>query len=397
MNFIEALGESINRAACVVLGDAANTGELLNYVLEPLATSGTYNGAAALYAQRCGLPLPAGFTPEPAFTGGQCPTSYTVNTTYRQTVNGVPGNPVNNSFPNIPGTIKGIERFTVGTGIGVRIRHGLPGNPGGVGFSNVVFISNAQPNNVDVTAFSITSVTRTDGLPDNCGSPPAGYPPYQPGSNTVNETVNVTNNEGDTLNIPVVLIFGYATLNVDGTINIPVNADFALNPEFNGDFDFNFNTGETRPNVNNPSAPLPSPCTDPGGYTPDPTVPAPPSDIPDPPPIEPPTGEPVERERILKGCIVTTTLLDGNETTLVQQDNPDIYIPATGYVQFRVRVGNSSAWTNDVPVKSLRAFIPCPWDAGAIEVKGTPRFGNQFQITEVWVTRTFNPTYPPES
>lgn len=94
---------------------------------------------------------------------------------------------------------------------------------------------------------------------------------------------------------------------------------------------------------------------------------------------------------------MTTTHLDGNETTLEQQDNPAIYIPATGYVQFLIQVGNSSAWTNDIAVKNLRAFIPCPWDAGAVEVKGTPRYGNQFTVTPVYVTRTFNPTYPPDS
>jgi len=242
----------------------------------------------------------------------------------------------------------------------------------------------------------VNSVVREDGQPDNCGDPDPVNPPYTPGDNIFNDNTTVTVNNTD-ITIPVALVFGYATLNIDGTLNIPINATFSANPEFNGNFNFNLNTGDLLPDFSNPNAPIPSPCSDPGGYLPDPSIPSPPDSIPDAPALPPGSNDPTERQKLLKACIVTTTVLDGNETTVFQQENPDIYVPAVGYVQFLIQVGNSSAWTTDVPVKSLRAFIPCPWDAGAIDVKGSPRFGNQFQVTPVYVTRTFNPTYPPES
>jgi hypothetical protein len=376
------------------LGNAAAQGELLNYVLEPLATSGTYNGAAALYAQRCGLPLPPDFSPSPPFTGGQCPVQYTVVVGWNFVSNGMvipPENTPQSGAVLVTGAIQGAEIRRSSGGYQV-------GAVGASGFSQASALSgNPDANGLSLTNPSIISVTRVDGLPDTCGNPNPTYPSYQPGDNSVTENVTVINNEGDTLTIPVVLVFGYATLNIDGTVSIPVNADFTLNPEFNGNFDFNLNTGDLKIDVSNPAAPRPSPCTDPGGYNVDVDIPEPPASIPDAPGLPPPDTEPAERQKLLRGCIVTTQLLDGNETIIFQESNPDIYVPSLGYVQFLVRVGGASAWTNDIPVKCLRTFIPCPWDGGAVDVKGTPRYGNQFVVTPVYVTRTFNPTYPPES
>lgn len=397
MGFLDAVGETINRAACFALGNAAVTGELLNYILDPIAVIGSYNGAATLYANRCGLPLPPTFTPSAPFSGGQCTGFYRVfySAEYRGNPPGSANDgylPVNEQTQfNVPGKILGItsEVNAFGNGAVIKIL-GTGATINGFGFTT----TNVQPF---FRNLRITSVQRSGGLPDNCGNPPVGYPPYQGGDNIVNETVTYIDNSNNSVTIPVVIAFGYATLNANGTVNIPVNANFSLNPELNGNFNFNFNTGDVQPDVSNPSAPIPGECSDPGGYSPDPGIPTPPPDIPDAPPLPPTDTQPTERQRLLKGCIVTTTILDGNETTIFQQENPDIYVPAVGYVQFRIRIGNSSAWTTDVPVKSLRAFISCSWDAGAIEVKGTPRFGNQFTVTPVYVTRTFNPTYPPES
>lgn len=397
MAFLDAVGESINRAACVALGNAAAQGELLNYVLEPLATSGAYNGAAALYANRCGLPLPDSFNPVNNFTGGQCEGfQYTITTT--QDFTGVPPRPsgTQGQTNSAIGRISSVQ-FNVDSGNFNRTTLVIVDSQG----SRTILVNPPATDDGVNPSFTYSNFTyavaKTNGTPDNCGDATPSYPPYSPGDNIVNDNVTIINNEGDTVTIPVVIAFGYATLNVDGTINIPVNVQFTGNATLNGNFNFNYNTGDVQPDVTNPNAPIPSPCSDPGGYVPDPSIPDPPASIPDEPPLDPPTTDPAERERLLKGCIVTTSVLDGNETVLFQEDNPDIYIPAVGYVQFKVRVGDASAWTNDIPVKCLRTFVPCPWDAGAIDVRGTPRFGNEFVVTPVYVTRTFNPTYPPES
>lgn len=393
-SFIEALGESINRASCVALGNAANTGELLNYVLEPLATNGTYNGAGALYAQRCGLPLPSGFSPQPAFTGGQCTTGqlYTVNVTV-VTKNPAQTNPPSTSNQQfIKGAVVGIDHRFVGDQLQVDLI-----SQSGARRDRLVTVPNAVSNQISFVSGTINSITRDGGAADNCGNVAPSVPPYVPGNNVVNTNVTYNDNSNNSVTIPVALAFGYASLNIAGNVIIPVNASFSANPVLNANFNLNFNTGDVQPDITNPNAPIPSPCSDPGGFVPDPSIPPPPASIPDAPPIPPTADLRVNRERLLKACIVTTSFVDGNESVIFQADNPDLYIPSLGYVQFKIRVGGSTAWTNDIPVKSLRTFIPCPWDGGAIDVRGTARYGNIFVVTPVYVTRTFNPTYPPES
>jgi hypothetical protein len=268
------------------------------------------------------------------------------------------------------GSFKGV---VVGVDSGIVVLRALFGeqfSPSSTVVDQFGSLGNSATTSAEGTRIVITSVTRIDGQPDTCGNPPGGGTGYQPGDNIYNDNVTYVNENNTTVNAPVTLAFGYATLNVNGTVSIPVNAKFSLSPQFNTNLNFNLNTGDITPDFSNPSAPLPSPCTDPGGYKPDPSIPLPPSSIPDADPLPNPDSNPTQRQRLIKGCIVTTTFLDGNETTIDQQENPTIYVPATGYVQFLIQVGGSSAWTNDIPVKSLRAFIPCPWDGGALDVKG---------------------------
>jgi len=392
--FLEGLKTAVQEGYCSILGNLGNELELFKNVTNPFGIP-QVNLPRILYTRICPLSPPSEPITSPPFTGGQCP-GLAYRVAFTDTATAIPGNPSGavdftaSDIITLTGKINGSGGTTVGQN-----RRGVIFSDGATDGRTLTTSGNVNSYSSIIT--TITSVTRVGGVPDTCGDPPIVTPPYTPGGNTYTTNNTYNNDEGISVTIPVLLVFGYATVNVDGTISIPINANFTANPEFNFNFDFNLNTGGLEPQPSNPNSPIDSPCSDPGGYTPDPTIPAPPVSIPDAPPVPPATDEPTERQRLLKGCIVTTTMLDGNETTIFQQENPDIYVPAVGYVQFRIRVGNASAWTTDLPVKSLRAFIPCSWDAGAIEVKGTPRFGNQFTVTPVYVTRTFNPTYPPES
>lgn len=392
MNFLDGLAETTNRAFCVILANTVNQADLLQYVLTP-GFGEQYNPFPSLYAQNCPLTPPQ--PPESPFAGGQCATSYRVfwSGEYR---GGAPGSANDGYLPVSESTASGV----LGPITGIRY---IP-NPAGNGARVVIDANGVYEGRFGFTTTNsepffrnlrITSVVRDDGLPDNCGDPPPDTSPPPPGYNIYNDNVTYNDTNNVEVTIPVILTFGYATVNIDGRLSIPINANFTANPEFNLNFNYRPGDNNVQPDFTDPRVPLPSPCNPPGGFIPDPSVPPPPDSIPDPDPDAPATDDPTERRELLVGCIVTTTFLDGNETTIAQQENPDIYIPATGYVQFRIRVGNVSGWTNDIPVKSLRAFIPCPWDGGAIEVKGTPRFGNQFTVTPVYVTQTFNPTYPP--
>lgn len=393
-NFLDGLAETVNRGFCVVLGGVAQQAEILQYVLEP-GFGQQYNPFPGLYAQNCPLDPP----PQPSFgiAGGQCEgVNYRVEVYYTVTPTQPPGAP-------IPG-VTALNSQQVVRSPTLFVSRNQSNNVWSVIFRSrdnadfpvTVFNGNPFNGKAEVTIDNVV-IIRQDGQPDTCGNPPGDNEDYQPGDNIYNDNVTYVDNTSSTVNIPVSLVFGYATVNIDGTLNIPINAQFALNPTFNGNFNFNVNTGDLVPSFDNPSAPIVPPGADPGGYSPSGDIPSPPDSIPDSPELPPPTSEPTERQRLLTGCIVTTQVLDGNETILFQEENPDIYIPSLGYVQFLIKVRGASAWTNDIPVKCLRTFIPCPFEGGAIDVKGTPRYGNEFEVTPVYVYRTFNPTYPPPS
>lgn len=389
-SFIDAVGESVNRAACVILGDFAARLEVLNYVLDPLATAPSYNGAAATYAARCGLPLPDDFNGSAGFTGGQCPgVLYDVTVTYtivRSIITFPPGSPENKSATRrLAGAIEGLRVLNSPGLVQLAIRHA--GTE-----SSVESIGVTPDGNTRIDNAVITSVVRVDGLPDNCGNPPVPPPVYTPGSNSYTTNVTYNDNEGTEITIPVVIALGYATFNANAEVTIPVDLDFELNPELNFNAEFNFSTGEVTPDIRNPSAPRPPSCTDPNGFEPDPTIPLPPPEIPDAESPDTPPDTPTERESIISACIVTVADPNDNESVIFQDRNPDIYVPALGYVQFKIRVGAASAWTGDIPVKCKRQFIACPWPLGAVDVAGTGRYDNVIQITPVRsVVQLINP------
>lgn len=391
-SFIDAVGESVNRAACVILGDFAARLEVLNYVLDPLATAPSYNGAASAYAARCGLPLPPDFVPPPPFTGGQCPgVSYRVDASFEYNSNAivnpsgystldgfaiVPGKVLGTRIDRIPGSVKLFVRFDGGEAL-----------IGGVNGSTDPGVLVARNDKIDL-------VTRLDGNPDNCGDPGVIRPPYEPGSNTYNDFVTYEDNDTNTLTIPVFIALGYATVNIDGTIRIPIDVDFELNPELDFNGEFNFSTGGLTIDLRNPSAPRLPTGTDPNGSEPDPSIPEPPPEIPNSEPPETPPETPPEPERVIVACIVTTQLPGDNESVIEQDNDVDIYAPALGYVQFRIRTGSTSSWTNDIPVKNKRCFIACPWVGGAIDVRGTGRYGNSITVTPVLGVSQLSQRFP---
>lgn len=380
-SFIDAVGESVNRAACVILGDFAARLEVLNYVLDPLATAPSYNGAAATYAARCGLPLPDDFNGTPAFTGGQCPVPYSVSISWTRELSVVqpPDGTLldpRTATVTVAGAIEGLRVNNQPNIAQLFLKH--------AGTETTIDSFGVTPaGDSRIINATITSVTRPDGLPDNCGNPPVTPPVYTPGSNSYTTNVTYNDNEGTEITIPVVIALGYATFNANAEVTIPVNLDFELNPELNFNAEFNFNTGEVTPDIRNPSAPRPPSCTDPNGFEPDPTIPSPPPEIPDAESPDTPPDAPTERETIINACIVTVAAPGDNESVIFQDGNPDIYVPALGYVQFKIRVGSTSAWTGDIPVKCKRQFIVCPWPLGAIDVAGTGRYDNVIQVTPV--------------
>lgn len=392
MSFASAIGETIRRGSCVLLGNLASRVEVLRYVVEPTGLPTPATPAEMLYALNCGLPRPPQPTVPIPFNGGQCAgTQYRINHSVTFERNGQ-ADITFNGLIDVWGPVSAGVLFNTASQAGVK----FTGATSGTNATRREYIgvsSSVAAGFPKAKSYTVTSIIPLNGGADNCGNLPNGRP-YQPGDNTVTDSVTYVNNNNTTVTIPVDITFGYAFEAPDLSLNFPVSLTFSANPELNVNGTFNFSTGEfTAPASGTPASP--SGCV-PGkdAYKPGPGLPPVPPSVPGSPEPPPSTNPEAEKQKVIKAAMVTTSVLDGNETVIFQSDNPDIYAPAVGYVQFLIQVGNSIAWTNDIPVKSLRAFIPCPWEAGAISVKGTPRYGNEFRVDPVYVSETINPTYP---
>jgi hypothetical protein len=276
---------------------------------------------------------------------------------------------------------------------------------------------------------------RQDGLPDDCGDPPPEIPdPPPPGWNgptTINITYN--NNDGIDVTVPIGFVFGYADIDINGQLEIPItlNTDVTGNFNFdtnidgriefsnNGDINFNFGGRDFdfrpppgwRPDdvIEGPPPPpgtSPEPPPPPGSGPPPPgSEPPPPADgvddeIPPPPdPDVPPPDEeipPPDEYEVIIGVRVIVTSFQGSPITRLQQgSNPDVQIPDLGLVQFLIRTGQINAgWSEDIRVKNVNQVIPCPWPKGAIDVRGTPRGGVTWELRPIYDKRVRKPEFP---
>jgi len=248
------------------------------------------------------------------------------------------------------------------------------------------------------------SIVRTDGLPDVCGNPPRLPPVFPPGGNVINNNVIYIDAGGNTINAPVTLRFGIPRIDVRGEFNIPVTINFNNDPTLNIGGDVNFNTGNFTINVGGGSPPPGVGVGDPDNIVKPPTTPPmlppgvpldPPGTVPGEPgappatpptiPTQPPTRPPNKKTyRVIRGVIVTVTQAETDATIIFQGDTPDIYAPSLGHVSFLCKVGGAFGWTVDIPVKNRRQLIPCPWQFGAIEVKGTAKGGAVFFLDPIY-------------
>jgi len=398
----ESLAGAVRNGFCEGLPGVV-TGALLFSALSATTVAGAgvglgvAAGAAAIYGLGCNRPLPDDAYPAPPFSGGQCPILYNIAARAIYSGNAVPGGNVVNlqAF----GAVQGI-RFEPPVGNSSRVFI-LGGNPPGSTSGEQLAGSipySFSPQDV-LVSLTIENVTPAfAGQPDNCGS----LPPQPPGGitapdATVGDDITYTNNDGIDVTVPIVIAYGYANVDVNGTLNIPVAVQVNLNPvvTFNGNL--NLQTGDLNVNIGDPDSPLGGngpcggdPVTDPD--TPEPTLPLPPSD-----PVPPSDPNKPEKRKILRGCHVITSVVQGRQTELDQGDNPDIYVPALGYVNFLVQVGSRTAWTADIPVKNTNQIIECPWIGGAIAARGTPSYNNQFQVYPIYTQQTFPRQFPPES
>lgn len=395
--FREAIGDAAQRLIC---SGAEMLGELLYQPRVPLGLVEqllirrlAYN-TQRLFCNRDPYDRP--------YRPGLCPILYNVTITYRITGNPVPS--FNGTFTQLRGCWGPIgsasyfvtEADEPGGRQAVQLTlmcHGTEFTGITSGWFKTIFPPGEFHEKATIVILNVESVPANVNDDNTCGGT---YKPeaYKPENHTY--SVNITYDAGDTTNItiPLIGILGIAYFDIDGKVNIPIT--FKLNPTayLNLDFDFEFSgainldTGDFIANYGDDTEPLPPPSQpDPpaGTPAPKPTSPVPPA----PPGITEPPADPddEEAERRLIAAVVTTTFQarPTRQTIIGQAENPDIYVPDLGVINFAISVGDGAvAWTNDIRVKNLRAYIPCPVESGAVQVKGTPTPGNEWVITPIY-------------
>lgn len=278
----------------------------------------------------------------------------------------------------------------------LRCNHGDGLTPDGI--QQTVMYGNSSPGDGD---FRFTIISVTDLTPSTSCTGPLIDPevPFMPPDWTIENDYTYEDNNGNSFTVPLVFVYGQLKIDVTGNISIPVNitpkVNINIDPTFNFPIDIDIPIGGGEPIIQprTPPPTAPPDTSDPSipkedDFEPFPTPPSKPPDVPD--PTDPSTPDAAQR-CVIKGAIVTTISITptASPTVIGQDNNPDIYAPSLGYINFAYRIGNGAiAWGNDLPVKNKRHFIEVSWPAGAVDVKGTPKPGVVWSITPVWECTT---------
>lgn len=222
-----------------------------------------------------------------------------------------------------------------------------------------------------------TVVAPAPNQPNNCGDPVPQYPTDEEVPLTGPIQVEIPISPTDTILTPVNVSF-----NPEVGIEIEVGD---INIRFDGN-DIEY-TEPVDPGGDGDIPPLrppagdctPRPSPDNTGTDPE----EPPPEPPDRPEFEEPEEEP---ERVIRGVLVNVSQLSDELTVIAGSDlDPDNIFPDVGTVKFRCRIEEGrSSFTNPIRVQGEDTFVPCPWDGGAFEVRGTPRPGVVWTLTPVY-------------
>lgn len=346
-----------------------------------LGTGASYRGVSAnVNLLRLGQRLLCNREPgpsyDPPFVGGQCSAVYSIVVDIFACVTAGCATDPNLGIGNYTGPIAYVRGgFKPGSGWGVYVGTAL-----GEAYFN---ISSAGPTAYTQWDAVNVRLTRVDGLPDNCGNPTAPLPPSEPGDRTQNTSFTYTDNSSTDHTFDVTLQYGDITFESNGDLVVPVRVtyDNDVSP-----FTFNANlsltSGDVSYNLGNSNYGLDG-ATNPDKYATDepPTLP-PTVTVPTTPPSANDTNS--DSQKVLSGVIVTVTANSSDATEIFQTDNPNIYAPNLGFVNFSMAFQGTTAWSIDYPVKNYRCFIASPLEGAAIDVKGTPRAGVTWQLTPVY-------------
>jgi len=366
--FVEGLRQGLKSAYCSQVASSPQWFTNLRRVLVP----GVLREAADnLYTWVCDIPPEdAPPIPPPTFEGGQCE-----GVAYRcfavVTIDD------GSTCQVLPETELAVLNGPIG---GLRsVPDNQPGSPGSFWFldhQNGSFaLGRNGTQNCGSAGWSNLRVVRVDGLPDDCGDPGPDIPDD---TDPIEVPVTIVYGDNNEYSLTVPVIFAPVYVALDGTINVPIsigeinlNGTLELFPDFNFNPEFNF------------TGPDPGPEGDPLPETPD---------IPD--------GtdggdddEPPEPESSVIGVFVDCAIQSsGKPSGIFREIGPDIYAPRLGTVKFAVRFGGRLFWSEDLPIKTLRGYIPNPFQFNAEMVVCNAEPGLFINWSEV---RSAIPDWPP--
>ena len=232
-------------------------------------------------------------------------------------------------------------------------------------------------------AVQLTVLERCDGLPDDCGSPPPPpppnpTPPVSPDRPEIN--VNIEFPDIGPIEVTFAPTIGITYTDNNYDVRVPVTVNIKA-PDLNLDFDIDVDINLSDPTEEPDLPPEPPPRDDDG--RPNPPDCPPPTNCDEPPieepeaPDEPPPPQAENGDELeVTGCIVRTASIGplSRATQISQDENPDIYAPALGYVNFAYEsVDESIVWGADIPVKNV-VFVASAPKTGlkCVDVRGTP-------------------------
>ena len=370
--FRDVLTSALRNTICSVLETGGNYFDWL----EDLGVPGPGVGRVptdVAYRMMCNREPPA--LPAPPFTGGQCAYEYNV-TIYRGLLkNGQP----TRGYPDFYtvrgfGPVNGLYLETLTNGdVALRISWASAQPALGVAFTS---------QGEAWVSYYISNIARVGGGPDNCGNPPPVIPTPAPNYRTQPINITYQNNTNNNVTLTGNFTFAGPTINLNGDIIVPVRLNID-GPTLNIKGEYNVNNTSLSldfTNINYGPGTKPNPDS---FRSPDDTPTVPP-DVPT--PVLPPSpNTPNDNStRVIRAVIVTVTEIPDEFGVIFQDDNPDIFIPNLGFVNFQVAVGSAVALTVDLPVKNKRNLIVCPWEGGALAVRGTPRSGVEWTLSPVY-------------
>lgn len=414
--FREQIFDAIQTGVCTMLSAGATTADFFGIGRETLVPGFPPfpNIPGLLHRNLCQNNPPP--PPPPPFNGGQCPVFYQVSVTWK--VNQF------NPFTGAQiGVINGSGGGRIAGPIGsITVPRTLIDN--GATAQYVATASNANTtitlgtvagasNSLTQPAYDvIISVTREDGQPDSCGSPPPPGPP--PGWNIRPFNFTYSPVTGPSVEINGNITLNAPTINIDGKIIAPVSLNF-IDPSLNvdveigaeidlitGDITLVNNTygpnggppagggeGPRPPGQNDPFFIDPPPDGAPPGSDPDGNPPPPSGDSggDEPPDTVPPTT-PVPQVQKLVGVVVMTRDIGTKQGEIFDDDGPDLIIPDLGRVVFQYTVAGIVCYSEPIPVNFKRQFVKVPLESGADDVKFIERPGVSVYINKVYDSRS---------